>query len=377
VIQRTILGSLATALAFFALAVLARPTLATDTEGANPAPAKSVSSGDCLGCHGTPGKAMTLPSGERIDAYIDPAKFAGSRHAGLACQTCHADKAAYPHPPLAATDLRSYKAATSSVCKACHEASAETWANNVHGRAFAGGNAKAAVCSDCHQPHTTQPVVQAGQSIACIACHKAVVESYEKSVHGQLAAAGRTDVATCLSCHSPEGKAHDLRTSRQAGSSTEKHNIASTCGRCHPAQEDTYSRTFHGRAMLLGVRGAAPSCTDCHGSYGVQPAHAPETPLDNAKIAQTCAKCHQGADEKFAAGWMGHEEPSPSWFPLVYFTERFLFFLTAAVVGFGVVHVELEILRWFVNLWQQRRSERSTSGSSSATGEPVAVEAER
>lgn len=314
-----------------------------------------VAGGGCLRCHGVPGVERPLPSGEKVVAYIDPDAFAGSPHAGLPCQTCHADKASYPHPAPAAKDLRAYNAAASSVCKACHAASVETWASNVHGKAYAAGRTDAAVCSDCHQPHASQPVVQAGQSIACASCHQAVVESYEESKHGQLAASGRTDAATCLSCHSPQGRAHDLRPSRQVEAATARQNIADTCGRCHPHSEETYNHTFHGRAMRLGVRGEAPTCIDCHGSFGVGRVHAPEMPLDNAKIAMVCAKCHEGADESFAAGWMGHEEPSPSWFPLVFFTERFLFFLTTAVVGFGVVHVELDLLRWLVNQWQRRR----------------------
>ncbi len=44
---------------------------------------------------------------------------------------------------------------------------------------------------------------------------------------------------------------------------------------------------------------------------------------------------------------MGHEEPSPSWFPIVYIAERFLFYLTTTVVAFGIIHVELDLLRWF------------------------------
>jgi hypothetical protein len=71
------------------------------------------------------------------------------------------------------------------------------------------------------------------------------------------------------------------------------------------------------------------------------------------KFADVCAKCHPGADESFTSGWMGHEEPSPAWFPVVFFTERFLFFLTTTVVAFGILHVELDLLRWFVNRRKQ------------------------
>jgi hypothetical protein len=100
--------------------------------------------------------------------------------------------------------------------------------------------------------------------------------------------------------------------------------------------------------MRLGVQGKAPNCVDCHGAYGVQRVHAAEGALTEAKFANACAQCHAGATESFASGWMGHEEASPSWFPFVFVTERFLFFLTISVVAFGILHVELDLLRWLV-----------------------------
>jgi hypothetical protein len=87
----------------------------------------------------------------------------------------------------------------------------------------------------------------------------------------------------------------------------------------------------------------------------VQKVHGPEGPLDESKVAQTCSKCHQGANENFAGGWIGHEEPSPSWFPIVFITERFLFYLTTSVVAFGILHVELDLLRWFVSGRKKKR----------------------
>jgi len=67
------------------------------------------------------------------------------------------------------------------------------------------------------------------------------------------------------------------------------------------------------------------------------------------RLSSICGRCHQGTTVSFAQGWPGHEEPSPNHFPLAYYTERFLIYLTAGAMAFGILHVELDLLRWWVN----------------------------
>jgi len=221
---------------------------------------------------------------------------------------------------------------------------------------LAAGNLKAATCTDCHLAHSVQAPTRVAITVgACVRCHPQVTASYWASVHGKRVLAGRRDAATCADCHSSDRRVHTISATTSLEAAANPRHIADTCGRCHAKSLETYLATFHGRAMRLGVRGNAATCTDCHGAYGVQPVHAPEAPLTPAKLAEACAKCHPGADENFASGWMGHEEASPRWFPLVYFTERFLFYLTTTVVAFGILHVELDLLRWLVNRWKKGR----------------------
>lgn len=304
----------------------------------------------CLVCHGSPGMAMKV-GGDEIVLYVDGQAFEASVHGKqLSCIDCHRDKSGFPHTPLAVADARSYTLEAAKACQRCHQSSYNNYRDSVHGSAIAAGVFAAAVCSDCHSAHTVQKAVQlAYKPEICAACHANVVESYLNSVHGKLVVFGREDAATCADCHNREGSAHKLEAVNTPESVTSGKYVAETCGKCHTRVAENYASSYHGKAMRLGTSGLAPTCVDCHGAYGVQRVHGPEGPLTEQKITQACAKCHEGANENFATGWMGHEEPSPSWFPLVYITERFLFYLMTSVVAFGIIHVELDLLRWLVS----------------------------
>jgi hypothetical protein len=121
------------------------------------------------------------------------------------------------------------------------------------------------------------------------------------------------------------------------------------CQVCHEEATESYRDSIHGITVRLGLNRAA-ACADCHSNHDVQ--HPAEWP--NEERAERCQQCHKGADANFASGWLGHREPSPSWFPIVYFAERFLIILTASVLGFGIIHVELELMRWAIDrFWKK------------------------
>ena len=279
----------------------------TPTPAPTPRAAPTDSAG-CLACHQEQTLAVRLNNGEILPANVPPDQFGKSVHGSkLPCVACHPDKTTVPHQPLTAQDRVQYTIARIQVCATCHQQ---------------------------------------------------VTATYWDSVHGKLVAAGRADAPTCVTCHSKEANAHTLQNNTAADSPTSDRNVASqVCGQCHTEAYQSYDSTFHGKAMRLGVRADAATCVDCHGAYGVQRVHGAEKQVDNVKLGQVCAQCHPGADESFASGWPGHEKPSPSWFPAAFFTERFLYFLTVGVVGFGIVHVELDTLRWLVNRRRRRGPE--------------------
>jgi len=303
----------------------------------------------CLGCHQAPGLVFSLPSGEKLPASVDPKVYKASRHGALDCTSCHQDKTGYPHTPTSYSDRNSYRIGMAQGCGGCHPQAREGWQGSVHGRAMAVGNTGAAVCTDCHRPHAVFPPDLVTQiSSTCNSCHQPTVQSYWQSVHGRLVQGGRRDAANCADCHSRDQRVHTMESGRTPGSSSSEQEVPRTCGRCHPKALETYETTFHGRAWRLGTHGGAPTCIDCHGSFGVQPVHGPEGTAVSERLITTCAQCHRGVTPEFIKGWLGHEEPSRKHFPWVYYAERLLFYLTTSVLAFGILHVELDLLRWWV-----------------------------
>ena len=126
------------------------------------------------------------------------------------------------------------------------------------------------------------------------------LSQYKTSVHGKLFAKGDTKVAVCIDCHG----VHGLRPASDTRSNVHPLNIAQMCSRCHadanymkgygiPTDQFTkYGTSVHHDA--LAVRGdlSAPTCTTCHGNHGAAPPG-----VDS--VQNVCAKCHAFQDQMF------------------------------------------------------------------------------
>ncbi len=137
-------------------------------------------------------------------------------------------------------------------------------------------------CVDCHQGFNPSQMPHARniQPVQCQACHD--VGTYDQSIHGQ--ALGATG---CSDCH---GK-HNILPPKNPDSRTNRDHLVSTCGRCHKAEDERYSRSKHGTALAGGSKGA-PSCADCHGAHAIVPISDPESVLYKTKEPAVCLKCH-------------------------------------------------------------------------------------
>ena len=116
---------------------------------------------------------------------------------------------------------------------------------------------------------------------------------YHTSVHGKRWATGDAKVAVCTDCHS----VHDLKPPSDPRSTVNPVNVANTCARCHadanymkgyPIPTDQfakYSTSVHHDA--LAVRGdlSAPTCSTCHGNHGAVPPGVD-------KVQNVCSTCH-------------------------------------------------------------------------------------
>jgi|SRR5690242_8641176 hypothetical protein len=116
---------------------------------------------------------------------------------------------------------------------------------------------------------------------------------YQTSVHGKLFAKGDTKVAVCTDCHG----VHDLRPPNDSRSKVYVLNIAQTCARCHADaaymkpygiptdQFAKYNTSVHHEAMTVRGDMSAPTCTTCHGNHGAVPPG-----VDS--VRNVCSNCH-------------------------------------------------------------------------------------
>ena len=155
----------------------------------------------CSDCHG----AHTIEGADHDTAPTAPARVVGT------CVRCHADgeRMAFaeldPRIPL-------------------------LFAESVHGRALAEGNADAPSCAGCHGAHQNGGGLEAAQ--ACARCHASIREAFDRGPHAS--AFTRLGFLDCAECHG----SHEVRpadASLLAG-------LGATCERCHGQGQEIYAR---------------------------------------------------------------------------------------------------------------------------------------
>lgn len=256
-------------------------------------------------------------------------------------------------------------------CLRCHGNETMTTANGsgttvslyVDGKAFQNSVHRFYDCTTCHDknPHIgPSPLTKLSLAESCARCHPYEFQEHQQSIHGKQIASGGGDAATCVDCHSPTGTPHNIQPVLSLESTAFRKNVAVTCAKCHADEKlmkkygvdahtvATYEKTFHGKATKLGAYALSDhnqaTCTDCHGTHKILGSHDPSSPVARANLAETCARCHEGAGDSYAESWLGHEEATPENFPIVYFVERFFFTLTSSVLTFAVLLVSVQLV---------------------------------
>jgi nitrate/TMAO reductase-like tetraheme cytochrome c subunit len=335
--------------------------------------AVGVSNEYCLECHARPDQVKQLPSGESLYLTIDPALYAESVHGqgGYACVQCHTDITTYPHPESAAQDRRDVTLSHYETCQQCHLGNYEATLDSVHQAALDNGDKNAAVCSDCHNPHsqvrltnpaTHQLLPRARLQIpqTCARCHSAIYDQYKQSVHGQaLKDFLNPDVPTCIDCHG----VHDIGDPTTASFRLNSPNL---CADCHTNAAimdkydistqvlTTYLADFHGTTWTLFQKQNPdqvtnkPVCFDCHGVHNIARADDPQKGLSvKANLLTTCQRCHPEATPNFPDSWLSHYIPSPEKNSVVYYVNVFYQFFIPGVIGGMLIFVASDIgRRW-------------------------------
>src|ERR1041384_1673160 len=150
----------------------------------------------CLACHQQEGMTAQI-GGQPVPITINPAHFADSVHGTekVACVDCHTNIIGFPHPQVIANSPRDFSLQMYPTCQKCHLDQYQKTLDSVHQRAIAAGNTNAAVCTDCHNPHTQQrltdkatgkllPEARTAIPETCAKCHSTIFDAYKGSVHG-------------------------------------------------------------------------------------------------------------------------------------------------------------------------------------------------
>jgi nitrate/TMAO reductase-like tetraheme cytochrome c subunit len=331
----------------------------------------------CLGCHSKPGFIKTLPNGEIMLLTIDAEHFSETVHSnvGLSCTDCHMDVSGFPHANFTAQSLREASMTLYTICQKCHTEQYTQTLDSIHQKQLAGGNQNAAICTDCHNPHTQKPMTDPATGLllpearlqipqTCARCHGAIYSAYKTSVHGAaLTDFENLDVPTCISCHG----VHNIQDPR-----TEAFRINSPllCSDCHtnPAIMDkynistdvlsTYVADFHGTTITLfeeinsGMPSNKPVCYNCHGVHDIKRTDDPDYGIamkDN--LLKRCQVCHPDANANLPSAWMSHYIPSATKYPLVYYINQFYKFFIPTVLGGMAIFVLSDFIhRMFVRI---------------------------
>lgn len=263
----------------------------------------------CLDCHG----ALDPP------LQVTAEQFAQDIHSqkGLTCASCHGGD-----PTKADPDAMSKKAGfrgkiqrsqIPELCGRCHSDGAfmrqynptlrtdqlSQYKTSVHGKLFAKGDTKVAVCIDCHGLHGLRPASDSRSKVhplniaaTCSRCHAdaAYMKSYgiptdqfaqySTSVHHEaLAVRGDLSAPTCTTCHGNHGAAPPGVDA-----------VQNVCSKCHVFQDQMYEKSRHKIAFQSA---GLPGCVVCHSNHGIS--HPTDAKLGTGPQA-VCMRCHQPGD---------------------------------------------------------------------------------
>jgi cytochrome b subunit of formate dehydrogenase len=227
----------------------------------------------------------------------------------------------------------------------------ENYMGSIHARpSMADQSRTNATCYDCHDAHYIKPIDSdiGSQSRletpeVCSKCHAAVRDAYATSVHGTEVAGGNANAAVCTDCHT----SHNIeRPHADSG----RMVITESCGNCHQDQLKTYMGTYHGKVTRLGYAKTA-KCYDCHGSHEIRRVDDEASTMHADNRLQTCQTCHENATQgyvDFQAHGNSHDFER---YPQMWIASKFMIGLLLGTFAFFWLHSAL----WYFREYQDRK----------------------
>jgi len=221
-----------------------------------------------------------------IAALLSLALLAAGAGAQNYCKSCHSEQEVEFRQSVHREELG---------CVSCHGGDASTAElPQAHGKGFRGRITRAqipAFCAECHADREQmRPYGLPTDQYAL----------YQTSGHGRKFAQGDAKVAICTDCH----HSHRVLGRDDPQSPIHRQNVAATCGHCHadparmapyglsPGVVADYEAGVHAQARRQGSAAHLPSCADCHGSHGTAPPGVGD-------VSKVCMHCHRQTREFF------------------------------------------------------------------------------
>jgi len=207
------------------------------------------------------------------------------------CVTCHTalDEGTKGPTTLIKNDIHIAHGLSCADCHGGDRTATDQDASMNRAKGFRGKPSRAAIpklCAGCHSNPDYMRKYAPRQRVDQF-------ELYQTSVHGKRLAAGDTEVATCIDCHS----VHDIRPVKDSMAPVYPLHVAETCARCHADKQkmakygiptnqfDEYRTSVHWEGLSKKGDLAAPTCASCHGNHGAKPPQV-------ESVAEVCGTCH-------------------------------------------------------------------------------------
>jgi predicted CXXCH cytochrome family protein len=308
---------------------------------------KDRTTAGCMDCHDEAAKVFAKSVHGKAAAASRPAGAPSAPPVG--CSSCHG-----VHDVLKPSDRESslHPLNVHATCTACHAdggsdapvgspARFRKYASDVHAHGLiVAGLTVSATCVACHGGHSIHarndpesPVARQRVDQLCGKCHVVPFEEYRRSIHHLKSAGEKHEGATCTDCHRPHGIS-------QAKDSFLKDSV-DACTRCHDERGTSFRLTYHGKVTSLGFDRRVATCNACHSNHAILPASDPASSIHASRLVGTCAECHPGSNEGFAA-YPVHADPrKPGKHPGINLIWIAMLCLIGGVMTVGGLHVLL------------------------------------
>ena len=128
-------------------------------------------------------------------------------------------------------------------------------------------------------------------------------------------------------------------------------NVANTCAACHASvrlssefgmpgnRVPAYLASYHGMASKVGSNTVA-NCASCHGVHDILPSSDPRSKINSANLAETCGKCHPGANQEFIRAKVHQDgtQKADIGSKILALISKFYIWMIVAVIGGMVLH---------------------------------------